>query len=339
MPDRDHGAAVGGVSAAVARRDRLTVIISGGEAGFGPGSDAPAAAMAAVDALAAENQWGFEQVAAALHQLVVDHRPPGVAALLATDDDPMVFLFDNGRADEFDADAPTTGTGHTVHEGEGRLGWTTKIVTGPVIRLSLDGGETATGWGVLHRGLAVGEVVVERLAGDTAPGAAAAPKRAAEPEDPPNEPAPLADPVPAGAAEPVESAAPGDEDASIGATIAVDRSQIGASRLDDAGGSGDPAPPPGAPPPSGTPLGMPPDAPGPGGPPPGGPPPGPGGPPPGPAGPGGPPPSGAPLPGPGAPPPPGSGTPPPGPPPGLDDAPTPPPGLGTPPPGPPPGAG
>ncbi|MEL7157070.1 MAG: hypothetical protein AAFN30_10770, partial [Actinomycetota bacterium] len=349
MPDRDHGAAIGGTTGAVARRDRLTVIVGNGATAFPPDSQTPAAVMAAVDALAEDSAWTFEAVAAALHQLVVDHRPAGVAALLDIDDDPMVFLFDTGEAGEFADEADLDGEAHTSHQGEGRLGWTTKIVSGPVIRLGLAGSEGSTGWSTLQHGLVVGAAAVERLgmtasAGDTAaPSAAPAIEHAAavSEADPASDPAGPDDaPQPAAVGTPTDSGeTPTPEGPTPGATVAVDVSQIGASRLDENGARAvpDPVPQPlvgSAPPPPGAPAGA---APPPGTPVGAAPPPGPGAPQPGaPAG-------AAPPPGPGAPPPgaapPGVGGPPPAaPPPGLGDpAPSPPPGPGSPGSAPPPG--
>lgn len=333
MPDRNHdAAAIGGTTGAVARRDRLTVVVSNGPTAFPSDSPTPAAVMAAVDALADANTWTFDAVAAALHQLVVEHRPAGVAALLNIEDDPMVFLFDEGRAGEFEHAQALSDGAHTSHQGEGRLGWTTKIVTGPVIRLGVVDGEETPGWGVLHHGLTTGCTAVEFLSLGSGARGEAIPSTPEEGAPPPV--AETSEPEAVGAPQAATSPDPTPDRPTPGATVAVDVSQIGASRLDEHGeraipDAPSPSPPAGTaapPPPGGAPAAS---GSGPAAPPPG-------------LGGASPPEPGAPPPGPAAPPPGVGGPPPAAPPPGLGDRPpSPPPGLGDQPgpAGPPPGRG
>lgn len=332
------GARIGGSSGAIVRRDRLTIVVGGTGPGFEPDSSLPSQALAAADRLAIEGVWDFDDVAAALHQLVVDHNPRGVAALLCLDEDPMVFLFDAAEAIELADDAESNESGHTQHRGEGRSGWTTKIVSGPVVRVGLRGTRTTVGWSMLDSGVVPGEFAVETVGvGAASPGASDV--------------------------EQTSAPSPDEAAAAAGAkqTLAVDPSQIGATRFDpDAEPPPTPTPAvvaPGAPPPPppglvgpGPLAGQPPPPPGGFAPPEPTPQPGPPPPPPGsaapPPGSAAPPPGPAPSRSPGQPPPPPGGFPAPGPAPGQ---PPPPPGPGhqpspgqpPPPPGsfPPPGAG
>lgn len=109
------------------RHDRLTVV-AGGPVIRGS-EDLGRAALEMVDRLDADDAWGFESVAAALHQLVLDHEPRGVAAVLA-DDDGEVLLFAFDRA--------TAQGGEAVAAGQGRSGWSTEVADGPAVQLRLD---------------------------------------------------------------------------------------------------------------------------------------------------------------------------------------------------------
>ncbi|MGF1597431.1 MAG: hypothetical protein ACFCVK_10980 [Acidimicrobiales bacterium] len=352
---REEGAVIGGAVGAVVRGGRLTVVVSADLAA----TEDPAlieATLEVVDRLEASGDWDFDEVAAGLHQLVIDHDPAGVAALLDTDTEPMIFLFDQGLAIELD---PVGGKERLRHEAMGRTGWTTEIVSGPEIVIALRGAAQPTGWTRLRAGAVVGDQAGQRLssagpgprygAGSvTTAGAGARPGPADHPEP---ATAPVADPSPDTAAEPNDAepndAEPSeltDDPSSLDAighaeplphpaagdgsdTVVVDGGQIGSTR-----GGAEPPPPAPAPLPPPPGLQLPP--------PPGAPPAAYRPPPTGSHGAGGPLPSGpAPSPGEPAPqhlppPPPGAAPPPPPPPPGTPPAAHQPP----PPSGPPPGA-
>ncbi len=243
MPVDHRGEAVGGSQGVIARRGALTVVVAGTEP-FAPDSALPVAVLDAVDRLADEGIWEFEHVAGALHRLVVEHRPNGVAAVLAVDPDPMVFLFDTGAAVELGADDATDADGGERHEGEGRGGWTTTIVQGPRVRLAAGPEPGPAGWARLGDGLIAGDTIVV----STAPAVA---------EDPATEDDPVAEAASSADDEraPVTpTPVPGAAD-DIQATMAISAAEVGSSRLRndraEAGqGAAVPAGAPGAPPPA-----------------------------------------------------------------------------------------
>ncbi len=103
----------------VIRTGPLTLVI---------GSDEPIgrAALAAGDALASQDAWTFEAVAAALQELVVAYRPSGVAAVL-----------DGGEAFAFVFDQAEVRAGAATHKGNGRSGWTVELLTEAPVELRL----------------------------------------------------------------------------------------------------------------------------------------------------------------------------------------------------------
>lgn len=106
-------------------------------------------ALAMVDALAEAGTWSFEAVAGALHQLVLDQDPRGVAAVLVDDaGEVMLFAFDRASAQG----------GEVTASGNGRSGWSTEVADGSDIQLRLDNvpftpAETTT---ILRSGLVPG---------------------------------------------------------------------------------------------------------------------------------------------------------------------------------------
>lgn len=104
----------------VARSGPLTVVTAGPE-------EVGLAALALIDQLEASGDWSFEAVAGGLQQLVTAHGPSGVVALLDDPSEPIAFIFDQAEA--------------VVEKlrltGNGRAGWTTEIVPGPLVELRL----------------------------------------------------------------------------------------------------------------------------------------------------------------------------------------------------------
>ena len=191
MSGTDDGAMIAGTTGAIVRRGRLTVVIGDPGRAFDADDSLPQATRAAVESLAQDEAWTFEAVAAALHQLVVDYNPPGVAAFLDLDEDPMVFLFDRGEATELDEEASPDAGGHTSHEADGRSGWTTKIVIGPQVRLQLRGAPAPGGWAFLRDGAVAGAAALTHVS-TAAEEEVAAPEVAPPPAAPPAPP-PTAD--------------------------------------------------------------------------------------------------------------------------------------------------
>ena len=163
MPAKIEGVSIAGSGGAVVHRGRLTVVIGEATTPFAGDSEIPTATLRVTDELAAGGTWSFEEVATTLQNLVVDYAPPGLAALLELDDEPMLFLFDQGQAIELD----TAGAIKTEHQGEGRASWTTRIVTGPSVRIGLRGAPNSKGWSVLRGGAVLGSTALIQLA--TAP--------------------------------------------------------------------------------------------------------------------------------------------------------------------------
>ncbi|MGI9616434.1 MAG: FHA domain-containing protein [Acidimicrobiales bacterium] len=152
--ERHNGVMIGGTCGAVARAGRLTLLVGDAEEELGPTSLMPADALRLADELAATGDWEFETVAAALQAFVIDHDPPGVAALLEGDEETMVFLFDRAEAIEFhEHEDPETS--ERVQRGVGRSGWTTELVSGPWIQLRL-GLDPIVPWTSLRWGVAIG---------------------------------------------------------------------------------------------------------------------------------------------------------------------------------------
>lgn len=134
-------------SGAVVCHARLTVVAGGSVI---QGSDELGhRTLAMVDELAEASNWTFEAVASALHQLVLDTDPRGVAAVLADDaGEVMLFAFDRASAQG----------GEVTAAGNGRSGWSTEVADGSGIQLRLDNvpftpAETTT---VLRSGLVPG---------------------------------------------------------------------------------------------------------------------------------------------------------------------------------------
>lgn len=142
-----QGASIIAGSGAVVRHERLTVV-AGGSVIQGS-NELGHRALAMVDALAEAGTWSFEAVAAALHQLVLDEDPRGVAAVLADDaGEVMLFAFDRASAQG----------GEVTASGAGRSGWSTEVADGSAIQLRLDNvpftpAETTT---ILRSGLVPG---------------------------------------------------------------------------------------------------------------------------------------------------------------------------------------
>ena len=113
----------------VINRKPLTVVIA---AAGDPALIAPAA-IDMVDGLARLGDWTFGPVAEALQEYVVANQPTGVAALLDITPDPIAFLFDQAQAAE----------PGEVHVGQGRGGWNTVFIAGPVVTLTVGGGQAA----------------------------------------------------------------------------------------------------------------------------------------------------------------------------------------------------
>ncbi len=78
-------------SGSVVRNGPLTLVLAGR-------SDVGAAALTILDDLASTEAWGFDQVSAALHQIVVDNDPSGVAAVLQLEGEAILFAFDRAEA-------------------------------------------------------------------------------------------------------------------------------------------------------------------------------------------------------------------------------------------------
>jgi hypothetical protein len=122
-----QGASIIAGSGAVVRHDRLTVV-AGGSVIQGS-DDLGRGALGMLDTLDAAGDWSFEAVAAALHQLVLDEDPRGVAAVLADDEgEVLLFAFDRASAQG----------GDVLANGNGRGGWTTQVADGDTIQLRLD---------------------------------------------------------------------------------------------------------------------------------------------------------------------------------------------------------
>ena len=193
--ERHNGVMIGGTCGAVARAGRLTLLVGDADESLGLDSVVPGEALRIADELAAADDWAFETVAAALQAFVIDHDPPGVAALLESDEETMVFLFDQAEAIEFDDDEDPSASVR-VQRGVGRSGWTTELVTGPWILLRL-GLDPVVPWTELRWGVAIGSTAmmaigleippaaslgepepasVEMAATETAPHAATAPR-------------------------------------------------------------------------------------------------------------------------------------------------------------------
>jgi hypothetical protein len=142
-----QGASIIAGSGAVVRHERLTVVAGGSVI---QGSDELGHhTLAMVDGLDQAGTWSFEAVANALHQLVLDDDPRGVAAVLADDaGEVMLFAFDRASAQG----------GEVTASGDGRTGWSTEVADGSAIQLRLDNvpftpAETTT---VLRSGLVPG---------------------------------------------------------------------------------------------------------------------------------------------------------------------------------------
>ncbi|MEM7339808.1 MAG: FHA domain-containing protein [Actinomycetota bacterium] len=342
------GALIAGAEGAVLVSGPLVVVI--GRTQYAPTSAVPRALTEAVARLEEAGAWTFDATAAALQDLVIEHNPPGVAALLRLDDDALVFLFDQASAAELGA---INGTPGQTHTGSGRTGWTTVIAESSHLELRVTtadqrastSDDTETGWAVLEQGVVPGSLARCATASPTS-GAAPSSSATAPAGDAPA-PAvngllgsPVGSPPPAAAppsVSPPPAAAPPPPSGQP--PVAAPSALAGPGAAPPAA-----SPPGGAPPPGGPPAAAPPAAsPPPGGPPVGAPSSSPA-PPPGAPSPLGPPPSIGPPPAasPGAPPagpPPGNAPPPPGlgtpPPPGGSGLPTPPPpaaGVGAPPP-------
>ncbi len=169
--ERHNGVMIGGTCGAVARAGRLTVLVGDAEEPLGPDSPVPVEALRMADELTAAGAWDFETVAAALQAFVIEHDPPGVAALLEGDEETMVFLFDRAEAIEFD-DHEDPLNSERVQRGVGRSGWTTELVSGPWVQLRL-GLDPVVPWTSLRWGstigssatLAVGEPIVDHADG------------------------------------------------------------------------------------------------------------------------------------------------------------------------------
>ncbi len=142
-----QGASIIAGSGAVVRHERLTVVAGGSVI---QGSDELGhQTLAMVDALDQAGTWSFEAVASALHQLVLDEDPRGVAAVLSDDaGEIMLFAFDRASAQG----------GEVTASGNGRTGWSTEVADGNAVQLRLDNvpftpAETTT---VLRSGLVPG---------------------------------------------------------------------------------------------------------------------------------------------------------------------------------------
>ncbi|MDH3683828.1 MAG: hypothetical protein OEV40_28225, partial [Acidimicrobiia bacterium] len=158
----EFGAIVGGSGGAVVRAGRLTVVVGDPRHPFAPDDTMPVDALALVDRLCRDDAWEFEDVAGALHAFVVEHDPHGVAAVLETDAEAMVFLFDAAEVIEFEAGADPA-LSQRVFKAEGRTGWTTELVAGPMISLGLQGSTGTLGWTALRSGAVAGDVAVMSL--------------------------------------------------------------------------------------------------------------------------------------------------------------------------------
>jgi len=114
------GASIIPGSGSVVKSGPLTLVLAG-RSGVG------AAALTILDGLASTNSWGFDEVSGALHQIVVDNDPSGVAAVLQIDDEAILFAFDRAEAKAGDA---------TV-KGQGRDGWVTGLAESSPVELRL----------------------------------------------------------------------------------------------------------------------------------------------------------------------------------------------------------
>ncbi|MDH4075410.1 MAG: hypothetical protein OEW29_05685, partial [Acidimicrobiia bacterium] len=193
--EEDQGAVVGAGNGAVVRAGRLTIVIGPASGPFPPDSPVPTAALAAADRLDREQAWDFDRVASALHQLVIEFDPQGVAALLDSGPEPMIFLFD--RADALERGPGSGPNSQRRHSASGRAGWTTEVVMGPVVHLSLREAPAAPSWARLRSGLVAGASVTvtlqrpEESVGGPAPEVEAARSTPmADVAPPPPEPAP-----------------------------------------------------------------------------------------------------------------------------------------------------
>ncbi|MGI9594516.1 MAG: hypothetical protein ACR2QK_00065, partial [Acidimicrobiales bacterium] len=130
----------------VVHRKPLTIVISVADGA----ADIAPLATSLVDELMATGELVFGPVAEALQAFVVAYQPTGVAALLDVAPDPIAFLFDQARVAEVDE----------AHYGEGRAGWNTVFVAGPMVTLtagtdSLDH-ERPPGWSRVIAGTVAG---------------------------------------------------------------------------------------------------------------------------------------------------------------------------------------
>lgn len=146
-PMQPHGSSIIAGSGAVVCNERITVVAGGSVI---QGSDELGhRTLEMVDALDSAGTWSFEAVAGALHQLVLDEDPRGVAAVLVDDaGEVMLFAFDRASAQG----------GEVTAVGSGRSGWATEVADGSAVQLRLDNvpftpAETTT---VLRSGLVPG---------------------------------------------------------------------------------------------------------------------------------------------------------------------------------------
>ncbi|MCP5035359.1 MAG: hypothetical protein GY939_26470 [Actinomycetia bacterium] len=243
MLGTDNGVLIAGANGAVIRRGRLTVVVGNPTEAFTASNPLPGATLEAADRLAAADTWTFEEVAGALHQLVVEYNPLGVAAFIDLDDDPMLFLFDQGEGNELEADGKARDRGHTQHRAEGRSGWTTTIVSGPIIRIGLKGAPPPDGWALLREGAVSGTSALARVSMAETPLArpAAPPIVASEAgSGPVPEPEPMAEPTDA-EPEPTDAGPePEPTDAGSGSGPELDLAATVAFTPDFARGLGDP---------------------------------------------------------------------------------------------------
>ncbi|NNE94851.1 MAG: hypothetical protein HKN24_02370 [Acidimicrobiales bacterium] len=121
----DHGAMIVPGAGHVLVVDPFAMVMSGNV------GDAQAADEAFCS-IAKRRAWSFETVADALQELVVNRELKGVAAVLTTGSDPVVFIFDEAMA-IFDGSA---------HSGAGRDEWVTEMVMGHSLELRLAGQST-----------------------------------------------------------------------------------------------------------------------------------------------------------------------------------------------------
>lgn len=114
------GASIIPGSGSVVKSGPLTLVLAG-RSGVG------AAALTILDGLASTNSWGFDEVSGALHQIVVDNEPTGVAAVLQIDGEAILFAFDRAEAK----------AGDVTVKGQGRDGWSTGLAESSPVELRL----------------------------------------------------------------------------------------------------------------------------------------------------------------------------------------------------------